>query len=344
MTRTDGALLPTSPPAGWTAGTRELRFTFGELRVFTARFRAWTAEPHSLEGSDGLASVPAFASVPRDVRVLAIQSLPVDADLPKVTRLPGALRYVPAHFNHYVIELAGSFTDYLARLSGKSRHEMARKVRRFEAFSGGRHELREYRTVADVPEFMRLATGLSRATYQSRLLAVGLPEGAEFVQELEAAAGRDDFRGYVLLVDGRAVAYGFCRAMRDAIFFEHTGYDPALATHSPGIFLLQQMLMRVFAENRFTLFDFGTGDAQYKRSYSTKSRRCATVLLFRRSIRSTLVVGIHRALTGASDACVHLLKTLGIKDRVKRLLRRSKRGSAGSAAPEDQDRTPEFGT
>jgi CelD/BcsL family acetyltransferase involved in cellulose biosynthesis len=296
---------PKAPPQGWREGTRELRFTFGEFKLGTARFRAWTAEPHSLRGPEALETLPPFSAVPGDVSVLAIQSLPVSATLPTLARRPDALRYVVAHFNHYSIEIEGTFEDYLARLSGKSRHEMARKVRRFETHAAGKHELREYRTPAEIPEFLQRASALSKATYQERLLDVGLPDDPGFAKELAAAASRDDVRGYILSIGGAPVAYGY----------------------SPGIFLLNGMLKRIHAENRFRVFDFGSGDAQYKRSYATTSRQCATVLQFRRTARNALIISGHRALTAVSDACVRLLKTLGVKDRLKRLLRRAPRAS-----------------
>jgi CelD/BcsL family acetyltransferase involved in cellulose biosynthesis len=322
----------TTGPARWTEKSRELRFTFGEFRLWTANFRAWVLEKHYLDcGPEDLAGLPPFAEVPSGIQVLVLPSHPVAAELPALTRLPAALRYVPAHFNHYCIELPGSLEAYLAGLSGKSRHEMARKVRRFTEHAAGRQELRAFREVGEMAEFVRLAGSLSRMTYQGRLLAVGLPEGPAFVAELEAAAARDEVRGYLLLLDGRPVAYGYCRVAGDVLLFEHTGYDPALAEHSPGIFLLREMLSRIFAECRFRVFDFGTGDAQYKKSYATSCRRCATVLQFRPTLKNALVVRAHRALIGFSDGCVRLLKTLGIKDRVRRLLRRGGSSRAGKA-------------
>src|SRR5262245_8274481 len=101
MGEASGASQPTVPPAGWVDGTRELRFTFGEFSIFTKRLRAWIARPGTVRGVDDLARLPAFAGVPSDVRLLAMQSVPVDGTLPAVTRLTDAIRYVPAHFNHY---------------------------------------------------------------------------------------------------------------------------------------------------------------------------------------------------------------------------------------------------
>lgn len=312
------------PAPGWAEGSRELRFTFGEFRIASARFRAWVLRKHYLAcDARDLDTLPPFSAVPPAVDVLVLPSHPVDSDLPKLTKRPDALRYVPAHFNHWCIELPASFEAYLARLSGKSRHEMARKARRFAEHAAGREEVREYRAPAAMADFVSLAGSLSRMTYQGRLLDVGLPEGPAFVAELEAAAARDEVRGYLLLLEAKPAAYGYCRVDGDVLLFEHTGYDPALAEHSPGIFLLREMLARVCAENRFRVFDFGTGDAQYKRSYATTSRRCAAVLEFRRTFRNGLLVRAHRALIGFSDGCVRVLKALGIKDRVRRLLRRS---------------------
>jgi CelD/BcsL family acetyltransferase involved in cellulose biosynthesis len=318
------ALREAGPSPGWAEGSRELRFTFGEYRIGSANYRAWILRKHYLAcDARDLETLPAFSDVPPGIEVLVLPSHPVESDLPKLTKRPGALRYVPAHFNHWCIELPESFEAYLAGLSGKSRHEMARKARRFAEHAAGREELREYRAPALMAEFVSLAGALSRMTYQGRLLDVGLPEGPAFVAELEAAAARDEVRGYLLLLDGKPVAYGYCRVDGDVLLFEHTGYDPALADHSPGIFLLREMLARVCAEKRFRVFDFGTGDAQYKRSYATTSRRCAAVLEFRRTVRNAMIVRAHRALIGFSDGCVRILKAMGVKDRLKRLLRRS---------------------
>src|SRR5207244_2609283 len=94
---------------------------------------------HFLECDErALAAIPAFSEVPREVGVLVVPSVPVAADLPRVSKKVGAIRYVPAHFTHYCIELPRTFDEYMAGLSGKARHEMMRKVRRFAAFSGGR--------------------------------------------------------------------------------------------------------------------------------------------------------------------------------------------------------------
>jgi hypothetical protein len=313
----------TSPPGGWAEAVRELRFTFGEFRICTARFRAWIMQAHFLACDErSLEAIPPFSEVPPGVEVLVVPSQPVQTDFPKLTRLSGGLRYVPAHFNHYCIELPGTFPDYMAGLSGKSRHEMVRKVRRFAEFAAGRHALREFRSPSEMRDFMRFAGPLSRATYQERLLGVGLPDSPAFVDELERAAANDDVRGYILLIEDRPVAYGYCRAAGDVLLFEHTGYDPEIGVHSPGIFLLHEMLARICSEKRFRVFDFGTGDAQYKRSYATTSRRCAAVYYFRRSLLNGMIVRAHLAVTSLSDACVRLLKALGIKDRVRKLLRR----------------------
>jgi CelD/BcsL family acetyltransferase involved in cellulose biosynthesis len=315
-----------TPPPGWTQASRELRYHFGEFRLGRARFRAWVLAKHFLDCDEStLDGVPAFDAVPREVDALIVPSLPVAADLPKLSRSGGALRYVPAHFPHYAIELPDSFERYLENLSGKSRHEMVRKARRFTEHADGRHALRAFRAPGEMAEFAAIAGALSKATYQERLLGVGLPDGPAFVAELEAAAKRDEVRGWILEVAGKPVAYGYCRAAGDVLLFEHTGYDAATAPHSPGIFLLQEILRSVCAERRFRVFDFGTGEAQYKRSYATVSRRCAAVWLLRPTLRNRAIVRSHLALGASSDACVRVLKALGIKDRIRRLLRR--RGS-----------------
>lgn len=306
----------------WEDAAHRLKFIFGEYCFYSAWFDAveLTTPVARLAGSlDELAArVPALLGRHGAVAVPAHPIANEPARL-KITR--DYLRYVPAATSYYFVEPDHSFDKYLARMPRRHRHELLRKTRRFIRHSGGDIDLRSYRTVAEAREFYSLARALSRKTYQRRLLDVGLPETAAFEAELLGRAQCDAMRGYLLFDRDTPIAYALCTAAADCLRFRFIGYDPAFRELSAGMVLICEALRRAIGEGRFAAFDFGSGEAQYKRVFATGMSRCATVFFFRPTARCLFRVVAHRACISASDACTALARRLGIKERLKQRFR-----------------------
>src|SRR5271166_1701115 len=103
---------------------------------------------------------------------------------------------------------------------------------------------------------------------------------------------RDAVRGYLLFIGGAAVAYAYGTVCGDCLRFRNIGFDPAFADLSPGIVLTYRALGEAIGEARFSLIDFGSGEAQYK------------------------TVAAHYACAATPDGCSVLLARLGFKERV----------------------------
>jgi hypothetical protein len=306
----------------WNDAFHRLKFIFGEYCFYTARFKAVELTTHASRFERSLEENTASA-VPLLERhgAVAIPAHPISAEPTwlKITR--DYLRYVPPATVHHFIEPGTSFDEYLRQMPRKYRHELLRKLRRFIEHSGSQIDLRSYRSLPEAAIFYALARDVSRKTYQHRLLDVGLPEAASFEAELQEQAGRDAMRGYLLFHRGRAIAYAYCTVRGDCLRFRCIGYDPAFRDLSAGIVLIYEALRSAIDERQFAIIDFDFGEAQYKRAFATGSLRCATVFLFRPTVRRFLTVVAHRACIVASDGCAALMNRLGIKDRVKQYFR-----------------------
>jgi hypothetical protein len=306
----------------WADAAHRLKFTFGEYCFYTARFEAVELTTHVSRLKGSLEeNVAAFVPLLKRHGAVAIPSHPISADPKwlKITR--DYLRYVPTATIHYFIKPGISFHEYLRQMSRKRRHELLRKLRRFNEHSGGQIDLRGYRSLPEAQMFYPLARAISRKTYQQRLLDVGLPETASFEAELLDMAGRDAMRGYLLFHRGTAIAYAYCTVTGDCLRFRCIGYDPAFRNLSAGIVLIYEALRSAIGEHRFTIIDFDFGEAQYKRAFATGSLRCATVFLFRPTIRRLFTVVAHRTCIAASDGCATLINRVGMKERLKQYFR-----------------------
>jgi CelD/BcsL family acetyltransferase involved in cellulose biosynthesis len=317
-------------PLDWQPARRSLMFTFGEYCFHETWFGGLELLTHVTRIETSLEeTTTAIVPLLQSHGAIILPSHPVDARPPPLELTRRYMRYSVATDNHYYVELDGaSFEDYLHRLPRQHRHEIQRKLRRYLQAGRGAIEFRGYSTPQEARTFFALARALSAKTYQDRLLGLGLPDTDTFRAELYEHAARGTMRGYLLFHRGQPIAFGYCAGMRDCLRFVFTGYDPAFAAWSPGIVLVHEMLRSLAGEGCFRVLDFGSGEAQYKRLFATASRLCTTVFFFRPSPRHLIKVLAHRGCIAVSDGCTAAAERLGIKSRLKRLLRARAAGRA----------------
>jgi CelD/BcsL family acetyltransferase involved in cellulose biosynthesis len=306
--------------AEWIAEPVQLSFALGEWRLGAIFFPALVLDAHFTELIE-LPVIPPFERLSRGVEVLVVRSHPTDGRLPRLLRLPAAVRYVPSQYRHYYVDLQGSFVEYLQKFSGKSRSTLRRKVRKFAELSGGTVQWREFRARGEMSEFYRLAREISRKTYQERLLHQGLPESEEFRRTIAEAAAHGRSRGYILFSGGHPVAYLYCPIRDGVLLYEHLGYDPQFQRWSPGTVLQHLVLEKLFEEGDCRCFDFTEGEGAHKEFFATGSVDCADMYYFRPTLRNRSLLRLHAGLRLFSDALVHIVDRLGVKTRLKKLIR-----------------------
>jgi CelD/BcsL family acetyltransferase involved in cellulose biosynthesis len=216
--------------------------------------------------------------------------------------------------------LTGDFEAYLAKFSAKTRSTLRRKVRRFLE-TGADCGMVEFRRPGEIDEFHRMARAVSARTYQEKLLDAGMPDDAEFLEQLKEMAKTDSVRCYILSMKGRPIAYLCCPVVNGVLLYSYLGYDPESAELSPGTVLQYLVFESLFKEKAFRAFDFTEGQGEHKRFFGTHETRCADVFYFRRSASAYFWVQLHRGVNALSGLAGRALERMGLKARVKRLIR-----------------------
>jgi CelD/BcsL family acetyltransferase involved in cellulose biosynthesis len=310
------------PREGWERGRVALKFQLGDFVLGSAGLSLFRRSagldekplaeaeapepPHSLDGADGY----------------VVWSHPIAARRPVLSRQPSAVLYSPRQYRRFSTDLTGDFEQYVAKFSGKTRSTLKRKLRKFTEASGGAIDWREYRTAPQIDAFFPLARQVSSKTYQERLLSAGLPGDEAFVDAARAGAQADNVRAYLLFLNGEPISYLFCPVAHGVVVYDHLGYDPGYSALSPGTVLQTLALQALFAERRFTLFDFTEGEGQHKEMFATHSRLCADVYVVTRRLAPLSIVMLHRVTDKASAAAGALLDRLELRAGARRLLRR----------------------
>jgi CelD/BcsL family acetyltransferase involved in cellulose biosynthesis len=254
--------------------------------------------------------------------VIVTRSHPVSEPLATLSCTKGAVRYVPSQYMRRYTDLTGTFQDYLAKFSGKSRNTLRRKVKIFLAQGAG-SEMRVYKRPEEMPEFYRLARAVSLRTYQERLLDAGLPTDDGFQSALIAEAQRDAVRGYLLFLRNEPIAYLYCPSEKGVLVYSHLGYDQEHAGLSPGTVLQFLAFEALFQERAFRAFDFTEGEGSHKKLFSTHEIRCADICYFTPGPASLFWIVTHAGVDRSSAFLGRVLEAMRLKAFVKRLLRRA---------------------
>lgn len=291
-------------------------FTIGSRRLFAVERKLATWSFSLANVLSGEASSPPPTG-PDGLRIL---SAPHSA-------VPAILRRFPAHliggrqdYRRHYIDMQGSYEDYLARFSGKTRSTLRRKARKLADDTGG-YEVTEHRAPPEVEAFLEAALPLSARTYQARLLDAGLPDTPDARRTMLAAAEQDRMRCFLLWVADEPIAYLSLPVEGETLVYAHLGYDPELSRLSPGTVLQMEALERLFAEQRYRWFDFTEGEGAHKAMFGTDSVQCASFVLLEPTLTNRAVLGARAGFDGLIAASKRLAARSGAMGRIRGLLR-----------------------
>ncbi|MBB3033935.1 GNAT family N-acetyltransferase [Alteriqipengyuania lutimaris] len=300
-----------------TAQPTSIDFTIGSRRLFRVE-RSLRPIGFSLE--DALAdTLPRTATEGADG--LRVQSAPAPMAARLLAAFPDHIAGAREDFRRHYILMDGSFEDYLARFSGKTRSTLRRKVRKFATADGGDLDVRAYTSPGEVARFLDLALPLSEKTYQARLLDAGLPDSEDARKAMLAAAEAGQMRCFLLFLHGEPVAYLALPVRGDTLVYAHLGYDPAHGALSPGTVLQMEALRMLFAEERFRFFDFTEGEGAHKALFGTHSIDCCSFVLLRRTLANRLLLSARDGFDAGVERIKRLAERSGSLASARKLLR-----------------------
>jgi hypothetical protein len=302
----------------WTMRRARFPFGMGVYRLGVVHVPSYyQSEPRELPDESAPPEL-FWRSVPPEARAISLLGCPLKEALPRLTRLPAAIRYVPWQYKTYVVRLGASFEDHLGRLSRRVRTEARRKLRRFDEQCGGRWELRLCRTPREMLEFYLMARDVSRRCYQERLYNTGLPNGPKFLANTMSAARAGSAVGALLLVDGEPIAFASGAIVGRRLCYESPGYDERMAHLSPGTVLMLRLLQAVTDQRLCDVVDFGPGDQLYKTQYATEVAFGGDVHYLRPTRRHRALVRLHSLNLQASHAPAELARKLHAYNTLRR--------------------------
>jgi CelD/BcsL family acetyltransferase involved in cellulose biosynthesis len=317
--------------APWLAQSVSLPMRLGEKVLFTFQFPAVRLTPTAQDGvlseADALDLLGALRRNDPE-RVVVLTDVATSAPLYVAVRDARKLDYLVARKEssaHLFHRFRDDYAAFFAELTSKYRNQLRKKEKVLIERFGTAFELKQYTKESEVQEFLDGASAINKKTYQYRMFGESVDNDVESVAEAQRAAAAGAFRSFILWHGNAALCFVVGHQRADGTY-EHrkTGYDPAWSDVSPGIVTNMLLLQRLYeGPNRPLLLDFGSGDGDYKRMFSNESRQTSNPVLIPRRARFMLAFWMMSASIAANDIAVSMLKRLGIKEWLKRRMRRA---------------------
>jgi hypothetical protein len=312
--------------------SRRLATSIGYRTVYAPRLRILRIVDGGLVAGDAASRAALVEALRAElasgrVDAVALPPLPVDSELSAaLSGLGGPLErqwFVPA-WPRRALVLPGSFAEFLAACSRKRRTRLRREAVKLEQAFGDELSVAILRGPEQLEQLAGDVDRLARATYQ-RALGAGFADTPEQRELARIGLEHGWTRAYVLYRAAEPIAYWLCSTYRGTILLRTTGFDPAYADHQPGVYLLMRVIEDACADPALELLDFGPGDADYKRRYSSTSRDERNLVVFAPTPRGRRVNLTRNAILGAALLARRALDATQLTGRVRSRLRRRPR-------------------
>ena len=226
--------------------------------------------------------------------------------------------FKPAPFQRrHMIDLPETHDEYWSKFNSKTRGNRRRAIKQF-----GDCRLELINKPFQIPDFLANAQQVSKRSWQSDLIGLRIQNDEYDTQVFTFLAAQNSLRAYLLWQDDTPVSFCIGTQHNGVFTYEEVGYDRDFSKKSPGQVLVIKMLEEMYEHNQPAVFDFGGGDAEYKRQFGTRISESGHVWLLRPGMRSKMIVGYLSGRRALSQTLRGTLAKFGLLDRVRKLSRR----------------------
>ena len=221
---------------------------------------------------------------------------------------------------HWRMDVPENIKGFYSSRSRKHRYWLNRIRKVLETEFPGQVHYKIYTDEQDIDELIVNAESVARKTYQWGL-GQAFRDSPEMRKRLRAFVERKQLRAYILYIRDDPSAFWLGRRYGNTFYLNLTGYDPEYKKYELGTILFINMLQDIAENTNIDYIDFGFSDQPYKARFGNECWEEEDVYLFAASWRG-LRLNIIRTVIGACWVYTGgMLNKLGIKDKIKRLIR-----------------------
>ena len=257
------------------------------------------------------------------VDVIRINYLDTDSTFYRLARKTPHLlcrTYFPKIEHHSGMTIPEKIDLLYQTLAPKTRNTIRRKIKKPEREFADQIKIVTYRDKDQLHEAISTACEISKNTYHAGLNA-GLINEPKTYKIMSTAAKHNWLRMSILYIKGEPCAFQLGLQYGKTYFLEQLGFHPRWKQWNVGTFLFFKVLEDLCLDSTVEKFNFGFGDAQYKRSYGDESWDEASVYIFAPRFYPICVNMLRTCVAALNSGLRYATNKSGLTNRIKRLWR-----------------------
>lgn len=238
--------------------------------------------------------------------------------------------YSPTSFQvRLKITLPRTSTEYFGKFSSKTRNTFKRKEKKL-----GPIKVVRCSSADQVADFLRDAHQISVNTWQTEQFGLRVKNDPADLAQFTFLATQGALRSYLLYQGETPMAFIIGNQHRGLYRYEEVGFDRQFHALSPGQVLLLKVLDDMFGDNPPECFDFGMGDADYKRMLANVETTAGNIWLVPPGIRGRSLIAYLNGSRSIRQCGKQMVKVLGWYRKLRQKSRLGKAAAAPTATEE----------
>jgi len=227
---------------------------------------------------------------------------------------------------HFILQVPDAPEDILLKKSSKRRKKIKYSMRRADDTLTNLR-IDKFDGTGSLENLMMSLESVASKTYQ-RGLGAGFKYNSEWRAILDLGIRKKWIEIWTLLTDEKVISFIIGIKYKRRYLIYAKAFDPAYSDKSVGTYLQIKILEEVARRGDCELIDYGFGDADYKRQFSTESWSEVNVFVAKASFRNFIIINSVR-LCMASDRVLRMIaQKMTLTKRIKTALRNKKAKSA----------------
>ncbi len=215
------------------------------------------------------------------------------------------------------IRFPATADEYWQGFSSRALSKLRRSLKKF-----GNVRLERITSLEQLPEFLRAAHEISQQSWQSRQFGLRIRNDEAELRQMSILAQQGSLRSYLWWIEDRPAAFAVCNQHRGCFRYEEIAYCRQFGQFSPGRVMLQQIVEDLLRHDPPQTFDFGGGDAEYKRQFANLESRSGTVWLVPPTWRAGLSLTYLKNCRRLRAAARGVVNACGLATKARQWIRR----------------------
>jgi CelD/BcsL family acetyltransferase involved in cellulose biosynthesis len=168
----------------------------------------------------------------------------------------------------------------------------------------------------DLEQIFRDLVSVADTTYQ-RALGAAFSDTEEGRALVRLSLAHGWFRAWVLYRRDEPIAFWQGTVYNRVYMSGIPGYKPEYRPYRVGIYLLMKVIEDLCADPNVDFLDYGPGDADYKRQFSSENWEERDVVVFAPTLRSVRINTVRTVILAGAKVAKATVERVGIADRIK---------------------------